>query len=177
MRTPTKPSPAIKSIENLLENVLGQEKKQLEDKLLKEKKILASSLEHEIYKTVAALMNSHGGKLIIGVEDNGIITGIEKDFETFHERKNLDGWLQHFTNLIEDHIDKELMMYIKHKAITIDGKTVVTIDTQKSSKPVYVEYQDSKGQNKMEFYIRGFNTTQMLNEKQAYEYSREHWKT
>ena len=56
-------------------------------------------------------MNSYGGKLLVGIEDNGEIAGIEKDFETFNDRKNLDGWLQHFTNLIDDHIGKEFMTY------------------------------------------------------------------
>jgi predicted HTH transcriptional regulator len=124
---------------------------------------------------VAAFMNSYGGKLLVGVEDNQDIAGIEKDFETFNDRKNLDGWLQHFTNLIDDHIGKEFMMYIKSKTGIINKKTVVMICVQRSSKPAYVEFE-YKGQNRMEFYIRSLNTTQTLNPKQAQDYIKEHWK-
>jgi predicted HTH transcriptional regulator len=177
MRTPTKPSPAIQTMGKSLEKTTGQERKPLKEHILKERKNIISSLEHEIYKTVAAFMNSDGGKLIVGVEDSGLITGIERDFETFNQRKNLDGWLQHFTNLIDDHIGKEFMMHIKPKAFTIDGRTVIIILVQKSSKPVYVKYQDNKGQNKIDLYVRGINTTQVLNAKESYKYAKEHWKT
>lgn len=48
---------------------------------------------------------------------------------------------------------------------------------QKSSRPVFVEYQDSKsGQVRPEFYYRALNTTQALNPKQINEYIKDHWK-
>lgn len=56
-------------------------------------------------------MNSEGGVLLIGVDDDGRICGIEKDYETFTEKKNWDGWLQHFTNIIGEHIGLDVMIY------------------------------------------------------------------
>ena len=52
---------------------------------------LVKSLEHEIFKTVAAFMNCDGRVLLIGVEDDGTICGVKKDFESFGEKKNRDG--------------------------------------------------------------------------------------
>lgn len=37
-------------------------------------------VEHSIYKTIAAFANSVGGKLIIGIHDNGKIFGLENDY-------------------------------------------------------------------------------------------------
>jgi len=38
-------------------------------------------VEHNIYKTIAALANGEGGKLIIGIHDNGTILGLDSDYK------------------------------------------------------------------------------------------------
>jgi hypothetical protein len=53
---------------------------------------------------------------------------------------------------------------------------VERIDIRRSSKSIYVEYQDIKGQNKMEFYIRATGTTYALDPKQTNDYIKERWK-
>ena len=44
-------------------------------------------VEHAVMKTIAAYLNSEGGVLLIGVDDNGIILGLENDFATFSKKK------------------------------------------------------------------------------------------
>jgi predicted HTH transcriptional regulator len=131
-----------------------------------------------ILKTIAAFMNSEGGTLFVGVADNGNILGIEKDFETFSDRKNWDGWQQHLVNIVRKQIGTEFLGHIDAQPLHRgDGKTVAQIKVQKSYKPVFVEYQDNKsGQNRVEFYYRGLNTTQSLNTKEANDYIKQHWK-
>ena len=120
----------------------------------KDQKLLQQSLEHEVFKTIAAFMNSEGGTLLVGIEDDGTILGIERDFETFNDKKNWDGWLQHFTNLIREHIGIDVMIYLKPKMVKLnDNKIVGIIEVRKSSKPIYVEYKDTSGKNIVEFYI------------------------
>jgi superfamily I DNA and/or RNA helicase/very-short-patch-repair endonuclease len=133
--------------------------------------------ELAILKTLAAFMNSDGGMLIVGVEDNGSILGVEEDFQTFSDRKNWDGWMQHLVNVVRKYIGTEFLQHIEVEAIDCDGKTVARIKVQRSYKPAYVEQQDNKGgQAKFEFYIRALNTTQALNMKQTNDYIKEHWK-
>jgi predicted HTH transcriptional regulator len=53
-------------------------------------------------KTIAGFLNWEGGKLIIGVEDNGNCIGIENDYCFFKEsQRNLDGWELEFRNQIK----------------------------------------------------------------------------
>jgi predicted HTH transcriptional regulator len=101
MRAPTKLTATIISKEKALLGLTGQEKARLEQGIIQEKRLLVQSLEHEIIKTVAAFMNSEGGKLLIGVEDDGTISGIEKDYQTFAGKKNWDAWSQHFVNILK----------------------------------------------------------------------------
>lgn len=44
-------------------------------------------VEHSIYKSIAAFANGEGGKLIIGIHDNGTIFGLEKDYEELQKIK------------------------------------------------------------------------------------------
>ena len=39
-------------------------------------------LEHAITKTVCAFLNAEGGTLLIGVDDNGQVLGLEDDWRT-----------------------------------------------------------------------------------------------
>jgi len=69
------------------------------------------------------------------------------------------------------------MIYIKPKMIKCDEQKIVAIiGVRKSSKPVYVDFQDTKGGSRMEFYIRATKTTYTLNPKQTNDYIRERWK-
>jgi predicted HTH transcriptional regulator len=180
MRAITKLDLVVMSIEESLEKAVGQdEKNTLQRKLIDLKKTIMDALEHEILRTIAAFMNSKGGILLVGVSDNGEVMGLEKDFETFSDKKNWDGWSQYFVSTVREHIGKQSMGNIKSESVIFDDKIVALIRIQKSSKPVYVEYQDNKtGEIKLEFYCRVLNTTQLLNIKEASEYvSGHHWES
>lgn len=125
-----------------------------------------------IMKTIAAFMNSEGGTLLVGVDDNGKVVGIERDYEVFHDKKNWDTWSQHLVNLIRKYIGTEFAMYVSAVPVKLDGRTVAKITARKCMADVYVEYRDDKGQERVEYYIRALNTTQSLNQKQADEYKR-----
>lgn len=44
-------------------------------------------VEHSIYKTIAAFANAQGGKLIIGIHDNGTVFGLKDDYDELFRRK------------------------------------------------------------------------------------------
>jgi hypothetical protein len=59
-------------------------------------------IEHGTLKTIAAFLNTDGGTILIGVEDNGNILGIDADrFE------NDDKFMLHFANLVNNRIGKQ----------------------------------------------------------------------
>lgn len=62
----------------------------------KSEEVLRSAL-----KTIAAFANSGGGKLYIGVEDDGNLCGLEADFSAANPKKaDYDGWDLHLRSLI-----------------------------------------------------------------------------
>ena len=113
-------------------------------------------IEHSVLKTIAAFLNSEGGILLIGIMDEGVICGIEKDHFQSNDKFNL-----HFTNLIKEYIGNENLPYLHFELIRVEDKTIMKIDCMKSRKPVFLRFYKDE-----EFYIRvGAATTQVIGSK------------
>lgn len=127
-------------------------------------------LELVIIKTVASLMNSEGGILLIGVNDDGEIIGIEKDLTTL-KKKNLDGFQLLVVDLISKYIGREYASYIKFNFETVNNLVVCFIKVNSSSEPIFIQLAEKK-----EFYIRFGNSTRSLDSEETYKYIEEHWR-
>lgn len=126
-------------------------------------------MEYVIAKTIAAFMNSEGGKLFIGVADDGEILGIEKDCQTL-KNKNKDGFLLQLTQVINQYLGKEFNQYVSVKIANINGKEVCVVMVTGSAMPVYVQ-----NAGKEEFYIRASASSQPMSIREANEYIKTHW--
>jgi len=130
-------------------------------------------LQKGVIKTIAAFLNFRGGVLLIGVEDNGEVYGIEKDLETFSKRKNEDGFQQTLTHIVAGKLGNVIMRYIKIRFGKKENKTVCIVEVKKSNEPCYY-YEKKNGKDN--FYVRTQNMTKSLNHKETYDYVVEHWK-
>jgi len=95
-------------------------------------------------KSVVAFLNSEGGTLLIGVNDESGLEGIEADGFENHDKCRL-----HVKNLLNQHIGAEFSGYIDCDLHIISGKTVVVIGCEKVIDPVFL----TVGKNE-DFYIR-----------------------
>lgn len=123
-------------------------------------------IQKEIARAIVAFLNSKGGTLIVGVEDNGNILGIEHDYEELSKKKDWDGWFLHLSNILKNYIDDELVSQsLKLKTYPKNGKTIARIYIPESPKPIYF-----KDNNESHFYIRSFNSSEKLDTKYAMDY-------
>ena len=127
-------------------------------------------IQKSILRTIAGFLNSNGGILLIGVDDDGNIMGIENDIKTI-KKKNHDGYRLFLSNLISDNIGKQFNSYISIDFPNIDGYFVCSLIVKKSKNEVFLK---DKNQNK--FYIRTHNLTRELDSKETYEYISLHFK-
>ena len=111
-------------------------------------------------KSVAAFMNSEGGTLLIGVNDDSGVDGIGMDAFENHDKCRL-----HVKNLINQHIGAEFSHYIDCDLTTIDGKTIVVITCEKAVDPVFLKV----GKNE-DFYIRSGPSSVRLSMSQMVKY-------
>ena len=117
-------------------------------------------MEHAVLKTIAAFLNTDGGTLLVGIEDDGKIFGIEKD-----GFQNDDKYGLHLVNLIKDKIGVQHIRFIKFDFEEIDGKKIVRIDCKRSVVPAYLKKNNSEL-----FYIRSGPATSELPTSEIHSY-------
>lgn len=111
-------------------------------------------------KAVVAFMNSDGGILLIGVDDNGAILGIDVD-----NFANEDKCRLHFKNLLNTHIGAEFTRFIHLKIVCIKEKTILVIECERVRRPVFLQV----GKNE-DFFIRSGPSSMKLSMSQMVKY-------
>ena len=119
-------------------------------------------------KTIAAFLNSAGGTLVIGVEDNGHVCGLANDLKI--AKNSVDRFEQILTSLITDKMGPQHGHLIRIRFETVDDRTVCVVDADKTPEPVFV-----KGPSGSKFYIRVGNTTRLLDPAETLSYVQMNW--
>jgi hypothetical protein len=123
------------------------------------------AMEIACLKTMAAFLNSEGGSLLVGVEDDGNILGIGAD-----QFPNDDKFLLHFNNLINQHLGLETADSFSFDIRHLEKGDILIVDCLPSPAPVYVTHD-----RKEEFYVRVGPGTRPLTTRDALEYIRNHF--
>jgi membrane protein YdbS with pleckstrin-like domain len=134
------------------------------------KKEVSKDVEKSSLKSIVGFLNAEGGTLVIGVNDDKKITGIELDYNNL-PKKNRDGFENHINMSIKNMIGLSFSKYISIDFETIDSKEVCIINVMPSHKPAYLTNYDGKE----EFFVRVNNSTQPFSMSQAEEYIKSKW--
>ncbi len=82
-----------------------------------------------IKKTIIAFANSSGGKLFIGMDNDGIVCGVD----------NVDDTMLKVTNAIRDAIRPDVTMFTHCDCELIDNKAVIIVTVQRgTARPYYI---------------------------------------
>jgi hypothetical protein len=133
------------------------------------------ALRKVIAKALCGFMNAKGGTLLIGVNDQGEILGLEPDFSSLRRRdvdNDLDIFRQALVNIVDNYIGVSYSEYITSKFVKMKGTFICVVNVKPSPNPVYL--RDSE---KREFYLRVGNVTRSLNIEQTSNYINLHWKS
>ncbi len=138
--------------------------------------IVNKKIEDVILKTVAAFANSRGGTLLIGVDDEGIVLGLEHDYLSLGgvDRDKLE---LHLRNLLNQQFGAGFItskvQIVFHE---VEEKEVCQIDVAPAKDPLIVKLKDKNGQLIEKFYARSGNSSQEipLSEMNAYVKERFH---
>lgn len=114
-------------------------------------------MEHSVLKTIAAFVNSQGGTLVIGVDDESQPLGVEIDKFPNEDKMNL-----HLVNLIKSRIGAEHMLHIQPHFADFGGKRLFVIECKEGYAPVYLKTKDGTEQ----FFVRTGAATSELSPSQ-----------
>lgn len=127
-------------------------------------------IEGIVVKTVAALLNSEGGALLLGVDDDRNVIGLAHDYKLFGKKDSRDAFENFLTTLLLQNLGKDSSTLLSITFHELDGKDVARVLTKPSPKPVFVK--DGAGEH---LYIRAGNSTRLLTTKEAIDYCKMHW--
>ncbi|MBX9785314.1 MAG: ATP-binding protein [Chitinophagaceae bacterium] len=128
------------------------------------KKATNKELEIVIVKSIAGFMNGNGGKLIIGIADNGEVPGLAHDYATLRN-KNRDGFERRVYEIISCFLGAEFCSLAHIYFHTRQEKEFCVINIGKSSSPAYVNSEKNTI-----FYLRTGNATIPLSVKETVNY-------
>lgn len=128
------------------------------------------SLEDSVAKSVAGFMNTGGGNLFIGIDDNGNIIGLEEDYRTL-KKPGRDGFEQYVMQLISTKLGTQYCRLIESSFYQFNNRDVIRLSVKTSDVPVYLHMSD-----RSHFFIRTGNGTRELDIQEALEYIETHIK-
>lgn len=96
----------------------------------------------DIKKEIIAFANCDGGKLYIGVRDDGTVIGLD----------NADSVSLQISNMVRDAIKPDITMFLHYETIVENGKNIVAIDIQRGTDRPY--YLAKKGMRPEGVYVR-----------------------
>ncbi|MBA8817661.1 hypothetical protein FHX48_002766 [Microbacterium halimionae] len=131
-------------------------------------------MELAIAKTVAAFLNSGGGVLVIGANDDGEAIGLDRDFSTLRvpDVDRFELWLRDlFSTLLGRNAAALPRVQFDEAA---NGTLVCCVVCPASPRPVYVT--QSKDGASTDLWVRVGNSTRSFAIDEAVEYVGRHWR-
>lgn len=126
-------------------------------------------VEFAIVRTVAGFLNTSGGTLIIGVADDGAVTGLDHDYATL-KKKDRDGFELFVQDLLAGMLGKNALMWVDVAFETLDGRDVARLGVKRSPGIVFA---NPRGEKLDEVYVRFGNSTRKLTPAELLQYMSE----
>ena len=124
-----------------------------------------------VVKTIAAFMNTHGGTLLVGIDDEGRPVGIESDYPLV-KGKDRDGWELWLTAAVKNALGTVAATDLPVRFCTIDGRTIARVDVRPGAEPVFAA---RKGEHREVFFARLNNATEEISGPALLDYRKKHW--
>lgn len=113
---------------------------------------LKSIVVDDIKKELIAFANCKGGKLYIGVQDDGTVSGLDDP----------DGAALQISNMVRDAIKPDLTLFLHYETLNVDGKRIIAVDIQQGTERPY--YIARKGLRPEGVYVRqGYSSVPATN--------------
>ena len=122
-------------------------------------------------KTIAAFLNTHGGTLLIGVNDNGEPIGIEADYP-FVKGADRDGWERSLTTAVKNALGAVAAIELPVLYCSIEGRTIARIDVRRGARPTFAS---RKGMPREVFFARLNNATEEISGSALLDYQQKVW--
>lgn len=128
-------------------------------------------IKYIISRTICGFLNSNGGVLFIGVNDDGNIQGLENyDYSLFQGENKKDKILLELDSLLVHFFGLNIKPFVDSSIKKINEKDILIIVVKESPKPIFLR-NNKYGNIEKEFFIRmNASTRQIINNEELVEY-------
>lgn len=125
-------------------------------------------IKHSALKSLAAFANTMGGVLLLGVADNGSISGLEKDYLKL-KQKDRDGFGKRLDDDIKNYLGDSFSALLNKKYVRFKEGDILVIEVNKSVEVIYL-LKTEKGESCEDVFIRRLSSTVLLEGKELGSY-------
>lgn len=119
------------------------------------------SLEYVIAKTICGMINHKGGSLLIGVNDNGEIMGLERDYNTLKIRSS-DGFEQIIISIIQRYLGASACTYVQSFFSDQKELEICRLIIEPAHSPIFL-----RDANSTKYFVRTGNSTRELDAQET----------
>ena len=124
----------------------------------------SKNLYEPVMKNITGFLNTRGGTVVIGVDDEGKVLGLDPDLGTL-SKSNVDGFENVFNMAFNKMIGVEFRRYVDVTFPGVDNEIVCLVTVRPADEPAYLIHKGSE-----RFFIRAGNATQPLSVSKATRY-------
>jgi hypothetical protein len=130
-------------------------------------------LEEVIIKSIAAFANGQRGTLLIGVNNDGEVLGLERDYASLNG-SDRDEFEIHLRNLINQHFGVSFATNkLRIHFPCVGDREICQIDISPATEAIFVKVADKNGQAHERFYVRSGNSSQEMPPSETQNYLKE----
>jgi hypothetical protein len=127
------------------------------------------NLERRVLRTVAGFANATGGTLLLGVDPNRKVVGLEKDYCSL--KGDSDQFERHLRQLIQNQFEKTFTISnVKISFHRLEGKEICCVVVEPVLEPLFI-----KSNGKEEFFVRNGNAMVLLEGQDMAKYLKQHF--
>lgn len=135
--------------------------------------VVNKKLEEVIVKSVAAFANAQGGTLLIGVDDDGQVLGLEHDYSSL-TGADRDSFELHLRNILNQQFGVALVSTkVRIRFPELGDSEICHLEVTPFGHPVLVKAPDKNGNIQERFYLRSGNSSQELSKAEMLTYLKE----
>ena len=128
-------------------------------------------IEAVVAKTVAGFLNGGGGTLLVGVDDAGVVLGLDDDLQHMKvpDLDRYELWLHDYLTRV---LGAPSVSRLRVTFPTVGGRAICRVDVARSPRPVFVRPPRSE---QVQFFARIGNSTRELSVADAIDYAVDHF--
>lgn len=122
--------------------------------------------QSKVVKNIASFLNSEGGTLLLGVEDDATVVGVDKELNKLKIKK-LEQYFKRIERKVVNQLGEKISKLLEFSSVLEGENTIVVIKCDKSPVPVF--------QVKREFYIRRTAESEAIFGNEMLDYIKMHF--